>query len=261
MIDAMNKSNSEKDAEELRNTYVTVEPLPVVTEEPKIQVTDAPKETEAPVEVTQSPYNAPVENEDVDAMARQIDLAGLQKEENADIYAWIYIPGTNVDYPILQHPADPGYYLRRNTKGKSATAGCIFTELYNSKDFNDNVTVIYGHNMRNESMFAHLHKYEDETFFDENPYIYIYTESEIRIYQVFAAHKYNDSHLLLNGDMTNREYFRKYLDGLRNLNGELDNFNWDIGVTEEDKIITLSTCVRNEDDKRYLVQAKLISIQ
>ena len=84
LIDAINKNTGEKDAEELKNNFVTVEQLPVVTEEPKPEPTDAPKETEDLADATSSPYDAPVENEDVDAMARQIDFAGLQKEENAD---------------------------------------------------------------------------------------------------------------------------------------------------------------------------------
>ncbi len=261
-IDILGKWNSEKEVNNMKDDYITVITDETTTPLPAVDVTQIPENTSEPtVQETPSPYDIQVEDGNADALSRRIDISGLQKEENEDIYAWIYIPGTNVDYPILQHPADPGYYLRRNTQRKSATAGCIYTELYNAKDFSDNMTVIYGHNMRNESMFANLHLFEDDAFFDANPYIYVYTDTEIRIYQVFAANEYSDAHLLLNGDMTDKEQFGKYLDGLHKLNGDKDNFNWEIGVTSEDKIITLSTCVRNENEKRYLVQAKLISIQ
>ncbi len=262
VIDILGRKNSEKEIDEMKDGYITVVTDEATTPLPSVDDAQNPESSSEPaVQETPSPYDTQVEDSDVDAMSRRIDISGLQKEENEDIYAWVYIPGTNIDYPILQHPADPGYYLRRNTQRKSATAGCIYTELYNAKDFSDNMTVIYGHNMRNESMFANLHLFEDATFFAENPYIYIYTETEIRIYQVFAANEYSDAHLLLNGDMSDKEQYGQYLEGLHHLNGDTDHFNWEINVTKEDKIIVLSTCVRNENEKRFLVQAKLISVQ
>ena len=96
-----------------------------------------------------------------------VDFEGLQ-EYNPDIYAWITIPGTAVDYPIVQRPEDNSYYLTHNTDGEESAEGAIFTEDYNSRDFTDPNTVIYGHNMRNGSMFRSLHNYMDRSFFDEN---------------------------------------------------------------------------------------------
>ena len=72
-------------------------------------------------------------------------------------------------------------------------AGCIYTESGNSKNFTDPNTVVYGHNMRNGSMFQNLHYYEDPEFFEQNPFVYIYTEDKIRIYEVFASYIYDDS--------------------------------------------------------------------
>ena len=261
---------SEQDLEEIKNQYVEVKPeptsTPVPTEKPvektedDIVATPEPAATPEPVNVVVDGINYP-DFENYNVAERVIDFAGLQSEENEHIYAWITIPNTNIDYPILQHPEDPSFYLRRNTKKKSATAGCIFTELYNSKDFNDNMTVIYGHNMRNESMFHNLHYYEDADFLAENPYVYIYTEKDTRIYQIFAANEYTDAHLLLNADMQNDAVFGQYLDNLKSLNGSKDQFNWEIDVSSDDKIIVLSTCVRNEDEKRYLVHGKLVAIE
>ncbi len=268
-FDFISGKQSEQDLEEIKKQYVEVKPepisTPVPTEKPvektdEVAATPEPTATPEPVNVVVDGINYP-DFENYNVAERVIDFAGLQADENEHIYAWIYIPNTNIDYPILQHPEDPSFYLRRNTKKKSATAGCIFTELYNNKDFNDNMTVIYGHNMRNESMFHNLHYYEDTEFFAENPYIYIYTQKDTRIYQIFAANEYSDVHLLLNADMQNDAVFGQYLENLKNLNGSKDQFNWDIGVTSDDKIIVLSTCVRNEDEKRYLVHAKLTAIE
>ncbi len=272
LFDFVSGKQSEQELEEIKNQYVEVIPETINTPEPlkeepvKEPSKEEPDTTPEPT-ATPKPTNVVIDGidypdfENFNVTERTIDFAGLQAEENEHIYAWIYIPDTNIDYPILQHPEDPAFYLRRNTKKKSATAGSIYTELYNDKDFNDNMTVIYGHNMRNESMFHNLHYYEEADFFAKNPYVYIYTEKDTRIYQVFAANEYSDAHLLLNADMQNDTVFGQYLDYLKSLNGSKDQFNWDIGVSSDDKIIVLSTCVRNEDEKRYLVHAKLTAIE
>lgn len=260
-------SRAEQQVEDLKDYYVTAEVVttptpepPKPTAEPTAEPTATPEPTPAPDKVVIDGIEYP-NFEGLDVPERTIDFAGLQTDENEHIYAWVYIPNTNVDYPILQHPEKPDYYLNHDTKGKKVTAGSIFTQYYNDKDFNDNNTVIYGHNMKNGSMFKTLHYYEDPAFFEENPYVYIYTETDTRVYQIFGAYEYGDMHLLLSFDMTRKESFGTYLDGLRTLNGIKDNFNWDIGVTSDDKIITLSTCVANKANNRYLVQAKLIAVE
>jgi sortase B len=72
---------------------------------------------------------------------KDIDFAAL-KEENSDVYAWIYVPGTNVDYPVLQHPTDDAYYLEHNMDGSKGLPGCIYSESVNTKDFTDPNTVL-----------------------------------------------------------------------------------------------------------------------
>lgn len=177
-----------------------------------------------------------------------------------DIYAWLYVPGTDIDYPVVQHPTQADYYLRRDLSGKSATAGCIFTEYYNAKDWTDYNTVIYGHNMHNGTMFATLHNFEEKDFFDENRYVYIYTPDTLKIYEVFASYDYSNVHLLYAFDTDTEEGFSEYLDEIydqADVKGAL--FREDVEVTPEDRIITLSTCIRSDSDKRFLVQAKLVA--
>lgn len=96
-----------------------------------------------------------------------IDFAAL-KEKNPDVYAWISIPGTAIDYPVLQRENDNTYYLDHTIDHEEKTEGAIFTENYNNTDFEDPNTVIYGHDMRNGSMFKGLLDYRDKTFFDQN---------------------------------------------------------------------------------------------
>lgn len=189
-----------------------------------------------------------------------IDFATLQKE-NSDVYAWIKIENTNIDYPILRKEGDNGYYLTHTMENKESPEGSIFTEDYNSTDFEDPNTVIYGHDMKNGSMFQNLLEYQDKEFFDKNREVIIYTPDAIRHYKIFAAYLYDDRHLMESFDFNIKSIYQAYLDSIfsmRNMNAQIDT-TAEIGT--DDKIITLSTCYGNQSDKRYLVQAVLVSIE
>ncbi len=197
----------------------------------------------------------------LDVPGRTIDFAAMQQEVNEDIYAWVYVPGTKVDYPILQRSTNNNFYLDHDVNGKKASCGSIYTEKHNSKDFNDNHTVIYGHNMKNGTMFKSLRNYDDKEFFQENKYIYIYTETDTRVYEIFGAYEYTDEHLLLNYNTENAGGFQKYLDIVKKQPDASGHFNRDLLINSSDKIITLSTCITGKDGSRYLVQGKLIAVE
>lgn len=189
---------------------------------------------------------------------KNIDFNALA-EENQDIYAWIYIPETLVDYPVLQHPTDDSYYLNHNIDGSKGYPGCIYAELLNEKDFTDAHTVLYGHNMDDDTMFGSLHEYADEEFFEQEHYIYVYTPEKTYIYQIFAAYEYPAIHLLYNFDVDDKEEFADYVEGIYEIKGRVANIKEDIHVTEDDRIITLSTCTSDhEDSLRFLVQGVLV---
>lgn len=181
--------------------------------------------------------------------------------QNPDIYAWISVSDTTIDYPIVQHPQDNTYYLEHNLDGSKGYPGCIYTENYNLKDFSDKHTVIYGHNLKNGTMFAPLHEFENENEIEEDRYIYIYTEEQVYVYQIFAAYEFNNIHLFANYDMTNEYVYEQYIKDIFKLKEEsvnLVNVREDILVTKEDKIITLSTCTNNSDT-RFLVVGVLLN--
>ena len=190
---------------------------------------------------------------------KEIDFADLQENTNADIYAWIYIPDSMIDYPVLQHPADNNYYLTHNLDGSEGYPGCIYSENYNTKDFTDPNTVLYGHNMKKGTMFAGLHKFEDSQYFEEHPYVYIYTPEKLLVYEIFAAYEFTDEHLLYNYDFTNEVIFQDYLDDILNTRSMNCNLREDVEVTAADKILTLSTCISTKPDNRYLVQGVLLN--
>lgn len=110
---------------------------------------------------------------------------------NPDVVAWIKIPGTVVDYPVVQ-TKDNQYYLKRGFDGKKNSCGTIFMNTYNRTDFSDYNTVLYGHNMKNGSMFAVINKYKEETFYKDHKEVWLFTPFWERKYQIISAHKATD---------------------------------------------------------------------
>lgn len=192
---------------------------------------------------------------------KQIDWEAL-KEMNPDIYAWIYVPDTTVDYPVLQHPEDDTYYLNYNIDGTRGYPGCIYTELINEKDFSDPNTVLYGHNLRDKTMFSSLHNFAEPELLEENHFIFVYTPDKTFIYWIFGAYEYPGIHLLHNYDWDSPEGIRAYLDQVTTYEGRVANFRRDIPITPYDHLITLSTCTTDHDASlRFLVQGVLVNPQ
>lgn len=178
---------------------------------------------------------------------------------NTDIHAWIELPGTPIDYPILQSEESSDFYHRRNWLGQSDVAGCIYTQYYNRKDMTDPNTVIYGHYMWDGTFFGSLHDFRDPKFFAENRYIYIYIPGHALKYEIFAAYEYDNRHILNAYNFSNDEEYEKYLQTCLNPASMSRNVLDGVTLTAEDRIVTLSTCLANSDaSKRYLVQGVLV---
>jgi sortase B len=217
------------------------------------QSTDVEEESQEPEEVDV------LEEMGITIPEKNLDWEALH-EENADIYAWIYVPDTDVDYPVLQHPTDNSYYLNYNIDGTKGYPGCIYTEDYNRKDFSDIHTVIYGHNLRNGQMFATLHNFEDEEVFAGDHYIFIYTEDDVFVYRIFAAYEYPSIHLLANYDFTNEYVYADFLKSIYEADGRVANIRQDVEVTTENRILTLSTCTKDSNENlRFLVTGVLLN--
>ncbi len=185
-----------------------------------------------------------------------IDFKSLKKI-NKDIYAWITIPNTNVDYPILQsYSKSDSYYLYRNFKREQDINGSIYTEKHNKTDFSDRVTVIYGHDMLDGSMFKTLHNFRDEEFFKKNKYIYIYLPDKTLTYTVVSAYRSDNRHILNSYNFEDDEVFEDYLKEIKKPRSLIENKR-KMKLTVEDKIITLSTCIGTDGNYRYLVQGVL----
>ena len=223
----------------------TVQETPLETEEVTPAAPSTPQTTQPPDPEPEIEYK---EN------SRNINFTALQ-DENNDIIGWIEIPGTVVDYPIVQ-TFNNEYYMDYNVKREKSIAGAIFMDSDNH-GFEDNNIVIYGHNLNNGTMFAALHKYEEEAFYEENKYINVYTPKGQLTYEIFAVYERDDARILYQADFDDKEYYKSYLDSV--LNGDNKYYILeDIEVTTDDNIISLSTCVRNKAKIRFIVQGVLI---
>ena len=190
-----------------------------------------------------------------------IDFAAKQAE-NPHIIAWIQIPGTVIDYPIMQsgNDVEENFYLDHGPDRKKNRNGSIYIQQINRKDFTHPNTVLYGHNMANGSMFAAIRQYRHEEFFNENQYIYIYTPGHILTYHVYSAFVYDNRHILNSFNFSDPEEYDAFLQQTLNPVSMSRNVREGIEVTTEDRIITLSTCTANSWE-RYLVEGVLIDDQ
>ncbi|MDO4617456.1 MAG: class B sortase [Lachnospiraceae bacterium] len=239
----------------------TVSVSSVIKEEPEVE-----EESEAVSEIPEEDLGKEGEATEVPDsifvdLENPIDFAAL-KEINPELYAWIQVDDTQINYPIAQRANDDGFYLHHDMYGDAVFAGCLYTESVNSTDWTDPLTIIYGHNMRNQTMFYDLHKFESQEFFDSHPYFYIYSQDNIRVYEVFAAFTYDDRRTLEYFNLDDPEVFQSYIDGVKT--GTLDG--WQGGhvrqetqVDANSRIVTLQTCVGAGGELRYLVQGVLVS--
>lgn len=187
-----------------------------------------------------------------------VDFTGLQ-ELNPDIYAWLTIPETNIDYPILQYSGeDQGFYLTHDINGEKKQAGSIYTENYNQKDFTDPNTILYGHNMKNGSMFHNVRYFADPEYFAEHSELYIYLPDRILKYRMVSCYETDDRHLLGSYDFSDEEVYAEYLEEIMNPRSMSAVVDETVELTTEDRLVTLSTCVANKPNNRRLLQAVLV---
>ena len=177
-------------------------------------------------------------------------LKDLQ-QENADVIGWIRFDNLDVSYPVMQCE-DNEFYLKHTFKKESNPAGSIFREAANTRDFEDCHTILYGHNMKNLSMFGILKKYKTENFYEENPYFTIYTTEHVYRYQIFAYYDIAMDADLYTIGFKPDEVFQDFVEKMR----RRSYYDTGVDVNEKDKVLTLSTC--STKGNRFVVNAKRI---
>ena len=191
------------------------------------------------------------EGQEEDSLQR-VAFAEL-KEINSNIIGWIQIPGTKISYPVMQG-SDDAYYLNHTFRDKVNSAGSIFMETLNAADFTDYHTIIYGHNMKNGSMFGGLSAYQSPTYLVSHPCIYIDVEGGLLQYEIFSCYETtadSDSYTI---GFAPDEVYAEYLDLIKGRS----LYDTGVSVSIEDQVLTLSTCTRSGKENRFVVHAKRI---
>ena len=183
------------------------------------------------------------------AQLADLDLEALQAE-NPDVVGWILIPGTEVNYPLMQGE-DNQYYLDHTWKKEYSAAGSIFMECQNDPSLEGFHTLIYGHRMKNNSMFGSIKYYSKPDYWEDHPSVYIAFDGGIYRYDIFTAQEVGIREIVYYLDFEGRE--QDFIDFC------LEHSELDTGIvpTVEDRFITLSTCTGQGHDTRWTVQAVL----
>lgn len=176
-------------------------------------------------------------------------------KQNGNVVGWITIDGTQIDYPVL-HSEDNIEYLTENYYGEQSLAGSIFLDYRNDVASSDLNTVVYGHRMKDGSMFQHLIKFLDEDFFNSHQtftYDTLYDSYEA---EIFAVYNTLTDFNYIETDFSSKEQYGKLLSQMQ----EKSRFTTDVELSPEDQIITLSTCdyELDQNEGRLVLHAKLV---
>lgn len=172
---------------------------------------------------------------------------------NNDLVGWVRIPGTAIDYPVVKTDNND-FYLNHNIHKQPARAGTIFMDFRNSGTAKEPHTILYGHNMKDGSMFRDLMKYKEKDFFNKNSIIEFDTLYEKMKWEIFSVYVTATDFNYIQTYFPTRNDFGIFLNSIK----ERSLFKRDIVVAVEDKILTLSTCSYEFTDARFVVHAKRI---
>lgn len=186
--------------------------------------------------------------EDVDGFS--VDFEKLMKT-NDEVVAWIRFDEPEViNYPVVRGD-DNRFYLHHMFDRSSNKSGAIFMDCANSGDFSDENTFLYGHNMKNRSMFGNLRKYKEKSFWKKYPYFYIYTvDGKVYKYHIFAACVVDSDSGIYTIRFESPESYQEYLDGIP----AKSLYKTGVKVTSDDTIVSLSTCTNVTEKQRLVIQ-------
>lgn len=187
------------------------------------------------------------------------DIKKKKKEDlsniNNDFRFWLEVDNTNIEYPVVQG-IDNYFYLKKDIYKNYLSSGSIFMDYRNNFKTDKNI-IIYGHNMKNKTMFNNLEKFKEKEFFNQNNKIRIFDKDKKYIYEVFSAYYVDPNYNYIIPNFDNKEEYISYLENIKNKS----LFKSNININSDDKIITLSTCSYETQDTRTVVHGKLIEIK
>ncbi len=185
----------------------------------------------------------------------QIDAQALT-EMNEDYACWLYAPGTLIDYPVVQGE-DNNYYLHRLFNGENNACGTLFIDYRNLAGFLDPNTLIYGHHMRNGSMFKAITFYAEQTYFDSHPYMLIVTGEKRYLLELFAGYLTSKDDHCYDIAISDAEDLAAFVSEAR----AKSNFETSVEIEPGDRLVTLSTCAYAFENARYIAIGRLNEIK
>ncbi|MGI5936789.1 MAG: class B sortase [Oscillospiraceae bacterium] len=223
--------------EELNLNYVST---PDISPEMGVPAADSPDAEEAP---------APSETPAVIYAPIQVDFDSLLSI-NPDVVGWLYCEDTEINLPVAQ-AEDNAYYLNRLINGTINSSGTLFLDYRVSSDFSGKNSIIYGHNMRNKSMFGNLDAYKEQSYFDEHPVMYLLTPTQNYMVELFSGFETDVNSSAFTFEFEELDSYARHLEDIK----AMSLFESDVEVTPEDRILTLSTC---SDNYSYMLRFVLI---
>lgn len=190
----------------------------------------------------------------------EVDFSNLLKI-NDDIIGWIYMEDTVVNYPLLQGENNL-YYLDKTLYKKYLASGSIYLDCDNEPDFSDAHSIIFGHNMKNHTMFGDLSDLRDEDYLKEHPYVdLILTDGTWMRYEIFSMYRAHVEDGTFRAPLNKAKNFKPFMELITEKNMYADS-ELDLPVVQEDdKVLTLSTCTEDSADlERFVVHAVLVSV-
>lgn len=233
------------------------------------EISSAPAPSDQPEQPEQDSDETPEESETDAAPSEEeplmktvrlpVDFAQLQAEA-PDIYAWLELPDTGIDDPVLQRAGADLFYNSHNAYGQYYMCGAVFSQsAYNGRDFDSPMTVLYGHStvLGQPGAFMELNNYADEAYFDAHREMRVYMPDGMYVYRIFAACVHSNEHLLYCHDFSDETQFDAFFSSLTEDTSPDSHIDAEALPQAGDKVLTLSTCYSANKNLRYLVMGVL----
>lgn len=233
------------------------------------EISSAPAPSDQPEQPEQDSDETPEESETDAAPSEEellmktvrlpVDFAQLQAEA-PDIYAWLELPDTGIDDPVLQRAGADLFYNSHNAYGQYYMCGAVFSQsAYNGRNFDSPMTVLYGHStvLGQPGAFMELNNYADEAYFDAHREMRVYMPDGMYVYRIFAACVHSNEHLLYCHDFSDGTQFDAFFSSLAEDTSPDSHIDAEALPQAGDKVLTLSTCYSANKNLRYLVMGVL----
>lgn len=239
---AIDAENTEKQIEEIHETVEIKE----ITDSTATEIVNPPKKEE----IKENPYWDYIKMNLIN-----VDFTKL-KEQNSDTVGWIQVSGTNINYPFVQTDNNT-YYLKKDFNKKYNSAGWVFMDYRNNLENLNQNTILYAHGRVDGTMFGSLKNIFESNWYNNknNHVVKLSTEYQNTMWQVFSVYRIPETSDYLEINFNNNEKYMNFLNMLQNRS----ELKFDVSLNEEDKILTLSTCYKEND--RVVLHAKLIKME